>query len=208
MREIVIRVGEDDYGILKKNHYILCIAKRVEDCDFNVIWQAEPNFMQNNLFSWEDKYSIFASRTMQKGQTVFQSISPKEISPGQSIILKPEGCLGEAETSGAGAEITMVNQYMPIYPGLCQTCSGFSGSTVQAPIYLDPDLCIPGTYMTKPVEKIMLWFAQGAKSGLIISDKRSALTEKTISNYIILDMHDKIKMTIEFDKYVWKVVNN
>lgn len=208
MRELLIQVSEDDCRILHSNDYALCIAKRVEDCDFNVIWQAEQSFTQANIFQWEDKYSIFASRTMQKGEEVFANVSPREISPGQSIILEHEGCFGEAQASGEQDEITMMNQYMPIYPGLCQICRGFSGSTVQAPFYLDPDLSIPGTYIVKPVEKIMIWFAQGAKSGLIISNKRGELTEKAISNYIILDMRDKSKMTIEFDKFVWKIVNN
>lgn len=207
MRQISIQVTEDDYKILKGNNYVLCIAKRVEDCDFNVIWQAEKNFSQNNIISWEGKYSIFVSRTMQRGQTVFFNVPPHEILPGQSITLEEEGCFGKVESFGAQDEITMLNQYMPVYPGLCQMCTDFAGITSSAPFYLSPDLCIPGTFITKPTEQIMVWFAQGAKSGLIISQNKKLQEEKAISNCITLDMNTKNNIKLVFDKFQWKIVN-
>ncbi len=206
MKELMIQVMEDDYKILKDSHYILCIAKKVEDCDFNVIWLAEQNFTQQNVVTWEDKYSIFASREMKKGNVVRMNVLPKEIMPGQEITLQ-EGCyFGDAKMSEVQDEIIMINQAIPIYPGLCQECTDFAGVTSAAPFYLSPDMCIPGMFTTKPTEQIMIWFAQGAKSGVIISEERHAKMEKALSNYIEIDMSGKSKMTIAFDKFSWKKI--
>lgn len=206
MKELMIQVMEDDYKILKDNHYILCIAKKVEDCDFNVIWLAEQNFTQQNSITWESKYSIFASREMKKGNVVGINVLPKEIMPGQQITLQ-EGCyFGDVKTSEVQDEITMINQSIPIYPGLCQIRTDFAGITSSAPFYLSPDLCIPGMFTTKPTEQMMIWFAQGAKNGLIISEKKDEKTEKVFSNYIVIDMGETSKMSIAFEKFSWKKI--
>ncbi|MCM1398329.1 MAG: hypothetical protein NC225_02480 [Clostridium sp.] len=206
MKELKIQVMEDDLKILKDNHYALCIAKSVEDCDFNVIWQAEQNFTQQNSITWEEKYSIFASRQMKKQTVVQMNVSPKEIATGQQITLLAEGCFGDVESSKEQDEIIMTNQWTPIYPGLCQQCTGFAGDTAYAPFYVSPDMCIPGTFTTKPTEQIMVWFAQNAQSGLIISEKKYEETEKALSNFITIDMSGKNEMSIAFDKFSWKKI--
>lgn len=206
MKELSIQIMEDDYKILKENNYTLCVAKRVEDCDFNVIWVAEQNFTQQNSITWEDKYSIFASRTMKKGDVVSINVSPKEIMPGQQVTLE-EGCyFGDVVTSEVKDKIVMINKAIPIYPGLCQTCTDFAGATSCTPFYLSPDMCIPGSFTAKPTEQAMIWFQQGAQNGLIISDKTYYKIEKALSNYIVIDMSETSKMNLAFENFVWKKI--
>lgn len=204
MKELVIQITEADYKILRENNYTLCIAKKVEDCDFNVIWLAEKNYTQNNSITWDDKYSIFASKTMKKGQVVFENILPHEIQPGQRITLEKEGIWGNIESFGESDEMAILNQYMPVYPGLCQTCTNLSGTTSMIPFYLSPNLCIPGMFTVKPTGSIIVWFAQNVQSGLIISDKKYGDPTKSFSNFIIIDMSTNNKMIIEFDNFDWK----
>lgn len=207
MKELFIQITEDDYKVLKDNGYVLCVAKKVEDCDFNVIWRAEADFAQRNSITWEDKYSIFVSRTIKKGQLVFINVPPCEISPGQKVTLEKEFCFGTVEPFENVDEIAMVNQYKPVYPGLCQECTDFSGVTESTPFYLSPDLSIPGTFTAKLAEQLLVWFAQGGKSGLIISQNRNSHEEKTISNCVKLDMSAKDKVNLTFEGFQWKITN-
>lgn len=206
MKELSIQIMEDDYKILKENNYSLCVAKRVEDCDFNVIWVADQNFTQQNSITWEEKYSIFASRTMKKGNVVSINVSPKEIMPGQQVTLE-EGCyFGDVVTSEVKDKIVMINKATPIYPGLCQECTDFTGATSYNPFYLSPDMCIPGEFTTKPTEQVLIWLEQGAQNGLIISEKTNYKIEKALSNYIVIDMSENSKMSIAFENFLWKKI--
>lgn len=216
MKELNIQISEDNFTVLKQSNYSLCIAKRTSDYGYNVIWQADADFSQNNTFSWDDDndYYIFASRTAELYETVSINISAKQISLGESIVLKKEGCFGDVTESDSKDSIGMTNQYMPIHPGLCKQCKNFAGETENAPFFLCPDLCVPGEFSTKPTEKILVWFQQRADSGMIVSwtekkgviiDQSEAILFSSSSRETEIDMEEKNSVTLLYEDWEWKI---
>lgn len=217
MKELNIRVSENDLKILRENDYVLCVAKRVEDSYYNVIWQAEKNFTQNNRIIWDDKvsnYSLFASTSCHEGQTVFENILPIQISLGERAVLEKAGYFSGKEPGKEADEIEMRNLYEPVYPGLCQQCIDFNGETSIQPFFLSPVLCIPGEFRVKPVDKLLVWFEQDVRQGMIIRPEREKIDNamlKSASGYkaeidMEADESGNKKVTLLYQDYMWKVV--
>ncbi len=205
MKQLIIEIDDDDFRVLKENAYCLCLAKRVKDCGFNVIWQAYHEFASNNTIKWEAEYEIFASFTRKDREVVFANVSPKAISPGEQILLKTEGCFGEISSLQDKNCIGMLNQYIPVYPGLCQKCTDIRGNTQFSPFFLCDDKCIPGTFLTEPTENIVVWFEQGAESGMISSYIGKRMKNISASNPISLELTDRDTIKIMFKGYQWHI---
>lgn len=208
MKELVIEIGTNEYKVLKDNGYYLCIAKKVDDDKFNVIWQAYNDYSQSNKITWNKKYKIFASLSREDRKKVFANVSPEEISFGQEILLEAQGCFGAISQSREKDSIGMINQYQPVYPGLYQECTDIHGNTNSLPFYLSSNQSIPGSFRTKPVDKILVWFEQSVESGIAISRYTTSAKGISESTSIQLDMQEKSSMEIAFEQYQWEEKEN
>ncbi len=204
MKELLIEIGTNEYKVLKDNGYHLCIAKKVDDDKFNVIWQAYGDYSQSNKITWNENYKIFASLSREDREKVFANVLPEEISFGQEILLNVQGCFGSISQSKEKDSIGMINQYHPVYPGLYQECTDIYGNTKSLPFYLSSNQSIPGRFRTKPVDKILVWFEQSVESGIVISRYMTSAKGISESTSIQLDMQEKSSMKIVFEQYQWK----
>lgn len=164
-KNLQINVEPEILTTLKKNNYVLCIAKMVND-DYTVIWQGLKTILGINNFSWEPKYEMFGTRTFSSGFQVSASTGSEPIEGGQTCTLSSSGNLSSASGAiDASSPFFMKNQYGPINPGVNLVMP--DGSTL--PIYVDQFQAIIGTVQLLPKEKVQVWFQRSAETSTMIS---------------------------------------
>lgn len=206
MKELIVQIAEDDLKVLRENNYLLCVAKKMEDYSYTVVWQAEKDFSQNNKMTWEDSYSMFASTSRTEGEVVFENILPVQIAQGERVILTSYGTFNGKEQGETTDCLEMRNQYKGIYPGVSVESKNFKGETLVTPFFLSPELSIPGVFKVKPVEQILVWFEQKIESGtVILLEYKNQMKYAARSNMIEVNLEKEDSVTLLFEDYAWKI---
>jgi len=182
-KTVNIAIASDQLTFLKDNQYRLCFAKKVNKT-FDVVWQSYNDYLDNNSFLWTPVYQLFGSNQFEGDVIVKVQTNTVNIDLGQQATLTAEGVLGSASTGGKSTEITMLNDYGPIHPGLNQLSTGIGGQQESTPIYVATDQIALGSDGLTPIEEIMVWFEQNIETSTMFSDakSRSVTIDMTESN--------------------------
>ncbi|MPV58954.1 hypothetical protein CFB46_18430 [Burkholderia sp. HI2761] len=181
-KTVDIGIGKKDFATLKQAGYNLCFAKKVGDADYNIVWRASFEYLEDNEFSWTPIYQIFGTNRYQDGITVKASTKKVAIGLGEIIILDKYGQFGAPSTGGDPTAINMENDYGDIHPGICQLSTGVDGEAVSTPIYVAPDVMVSGEASFTPIEKVLVWFEQNIQTSTIFSKARSRSIEIDLTN--------------------------
>ncbi len=196
-KTVIIKIAEEDLMTLKTGEYKLCFAKKVENNDYNVVWQSYEEYLSNNQFSWTPQYQIFGSNTFQEGEQVFESINPKNIRMGGQITLDEFGLFGEPSTGGPDDSITMHNEYGSIHPGLNQLSTGIHGTQESTPIYVAVNSAVKGDIILTPVDKVLVWFEQNVETSTM------TMFNSSHSKLIDIDLTNSSSATRKYENQEW-----
>ena len=156
-KTVNINIASQDLETLKDNQYRLCFAKMVNHT-FDVVWQSYTEYLDQNRFQWTPVYQLFGSNEFDSDVTVNVQTNLVNIELNQQATLDAAGVLGAASTGGSTTGITMVNNYGDIHPGLNQLSTGLSGVQETTPIYVAPEVMVPGSDLLTPIDEVMVWF--------------------------------------------------
>lgn len=194
---VKVKIEENTFETLKANGYSVCFAKRVGSANYNVVWRAAKEYLQNIEFSWKPLYSIFATNTFQSGVKVKVATEPKKISLGETVTLRDIGLFSGAETKGSKTAVNLINEYGNIHIGISQVAS-LNGKEESTPIFVSENQIILGNDSFEPVEKVMVWFQCNIESSTMLADLRS--------NAIELDLTETNTMDVEYADGIWRIV--
>jgi hypothetical protein len=174
-KTVIITIANDDLTFLKKNKYSLCFAKKVNGV-YNVVWSSATDYLYKNTFSWTPHYQLFGSNSFQDsiGVTTDTNVVPIEL--GMQSVLDSAGVLGDATSGGASTDITLINNYGSIHPGVSAMSTDIHGNTTTTPIYVAPESILKGSTTLTPIETVQVWFEQNIQTGTMFSDSRSLAT--------------------------------
>lgn len=193
-----IQLASEDLERLKKGHYLLCFAKKVND-SFNVVWRASDKYLSNNTFTWTPAYQVFGSNTFQTGIPVKISTNRQNISLGEISILDHNGILQPATPGEPAHALTIDNQYEPIHLGVNALGVGIDGESMSTPIYVTEQKLDKGLHRLIPAENILVWFEQDIMTGTMFSGHRPLAVE--------IDMMRDDKITYIFRDGNWQPVS-
>lgn len=176
-KSVKIQIASADLTRLKQSGYKLCFAKKLDNEDYDVVWQSYTNYLSNNTFSWTPQYQLFGASVFQANLTVDISTNLVQIGLGQQSILDNSGLLGPAATGGPANSINLANNYGPIYPGICQLSTGIDGRQVSTPIYVAPAQVVQGLTALTPTDTLLVWFEQNVQTGTMFNSSRSQSIE-------------------------------
>ncbi|SER75764.1 hypothetical protein SAMN05216188_11537 [Lentzea xinjiangensis] len=176
MKSIDIQIAPDDLKALKKSHYMLCFAKKVNDT-YNVVWQSAEDYLVDNTFSWQPLYELFGSNDFKGNDWVHTATNKVPIGLGYEAVLSEEGLLGDASSGGPATGITLVNHYGSIHPGLSAYSTGVDGQGKTTPIYVAETPIVPGSDVLTPMEVVQVWFEQDITTSTMFSSARSNAVE-------------------------------
>ncbi|ANZ35866.1 hypothetical protein BBK82_06990 [Lentzea guizhouensis] len=175
-KSVDIQIDPDDLKTLKDNNYKLCFAKKVNDT-YNVVWQSAGDYLADNSFAWQPLYRLFGSNSFSGDVKVRVSTNDVAIGLGDQAVLDKEGILHDASTGGPPTEITMVNQFGKIHPGLSAYSTDVHGESSTTPIYVAEKEIVLGQDTLTPVEAVQVWFEQNIATSTMFSDARSNAEE-------------------------------
>ncbi|RON44301.1 hypothetical protein BK666_18290 [Pseudomonas frederiksbergensis] len=181
-KTVSIQIDSADLTTLKQNGYKLCFAKKVGTEAYNVVWQSYVQYLSFNDFSWTPQYQLFGTNQFQANVQVRASTNTVNIGLGQQSTLDSSGLLGAAVSGGADTDITLVNNYGAIHPGINQLSTGLDGAQVSTPIYVATNQVVTGQVTLKPVETILVWFEQNVQTSTMFSTSRSNAIEVDLTN--------------------------
>lgn len=170
-----INISTSDLETLKDAHYCLCFAKKVNDT-YNVVWQSYTDYLSSNNFLWTPVYQLFGSNEFLGNVTVETATNAVNIGLGQQATLDSAGVLGPASSGGKSTDITIVNDYGSIHPGVNQMSTGIKGTQSTTPIYVAQDPIVLGSDALTPIDEVMVWFEQKIQTSTMFSDARSNAT--------------------------------
>jgi hypothetical protein len=182
-----VHVAPKDIQALKQSGYKMYIAKKCNNT-YNVVW-AGQSFLQNNDFTWVDKYKVFAVDTFADGEVVkISSTAAVDITPGQTAVLDSNGILSSAQGVVKKTGAFMIeNDYGAIH--LAVACK-FHGE--YTPFFVTPNPVMSGLVKLTPIENIIIWFATELKVSSMFMEAAtnsfeieydSSQTNKVISYY-------------------------
>jgi len=169
MKEIIIKINEQDRVELLTNQYRLCMAGRDRDYEYHVIGFAEVDYYEQNLIHLEDLYQVFYCVNIKDRGILFPPMTPRAISPGQQIEISKMGELSSpTQSQEAKDEIHIINNYISVYPGIKRSFSLNNGTSQYIPTFIAPYAALVGRYSIKMLECVQIWFEQKAESGMVI----------------------------------------
>ena len=198
---IMIKIATQDLKILRDAEYHLCIAGRMKDTDFTVVWYATGEFTLNNIIEINDEYEVFASNRSTK--KVFEDFlrTPAEI--GEKCIIDKYGNISQAITGDIPDGIVLVNKYGNLYPGLIRKGTGIKGEEFSNPLFLSRNAILPGEFDYFPSYEIKIWFAQNKEAGEILPQQK---LRAAISDYILVDLEKRNAPVLSFSNGIWKFI--
>lgn len=182
-KTVKVEITHSSLENLKNNKYVLCFAKKVGDT-YNVVWSSSSEYLSSNSFSWQPQYQLFGTNTFSDSVQVAATTNSQPIRLGQACILDSIGYLGDAsEIDGVSGELTMINNYGNIHPGVSQVCTPV-GSTqqVSTPIYVAPNAAVLGSVNLTPKESVLVWFQQNIETSTMFSDAKGRSIEIDLTN--------------------------
>jgi hypothetical protein len=176
-KTVIIEIAGDDLDFLKLNEYKICLAKKVSQEAYNVVWQSYNSYLNNNEFTWIPMYELFGTKRFSDQIQVKVETNLVKIGLGEEATLAPSGRLSAPRTGGPEQSITMINEYGSIHPGLNQVSTDLDGKLVSAPFYVATKAVALGQVTLTPVEKVLVWFEQNIQTGTMFSTARSMEVE-------------------------------
>lgn len=198
-KSVCVQIHKAMVRELKDSEYKMCLAKKVENEDYNVIWYATAEFMENNIFSWFSIYQLFATKSVQESVQVKVACNPVKLNWGEKVILDKYGILSEPATGGDSTALNLDNQMGMIHPGINQINSGINGEMISTPIYVSKNAVRMGVCSLKPKEQVSIWFQKNAEDGMMFHSERDGTME--------VDLTKKDSETILYDENgEWKIL--
>ena len=181
-KTVNINVEGDMLDQLKDSGYKLCIAKKVENYDYNVAWYSTEKYLEINSFSWVPQYEVFATNSFLSNTKVGASCTPVRMDFGEITTFSRTGRMSPPVTGGAGDALNIKNEFGLIRFGINQLCTGVDGSRQSSAIFVTPSGILSGEISFKPSEKIQVWFEQSMESSTILTVMRSNCMELDMAN--------------------------
>ncbi|MFB9266372.1 hypothetical protein ACFFWD_24990 [Bradyrhizobium erythrophlei] len=169
-KTVQIEIAQQDVTFLKANANQLCFARKVNDI-YNVVWRASGGFLTSNRFTYSPKYELFASNSVTPGEVV-RIGTTLGIRPGEQAVLAESGIFGPPATGGPLDGITLINRFGAIHPGLRCISTGIDGAQIVTPIFVTPQVVVPGDTVLTPADKVLVWFQQVVVQGAVFVQQR------------------------------------
>lgn len=198
---ITIQIAKQDLKILKDDRYHLCIAGRMDDSDFTVVWYAAERFTYNNKIEINNEYGVFAS---QKGtKKVFEDFPGTPASIGEKCTIDKYGTISQAVTGDNPDAIVLVNQYGNLYPGLTRSGIGIYGEEFSNPVFLSRNAILRGEFEYFPTDQFKIWFEQNKVAGDILPQQKM---RAAITDYAIVDLAKRNAPVLSYSEGYWKFI--
>lgn len=203
MKTIKVEIAMQDLEVLKQSGYNLCFAKSVNN-EFNVVWKAYSKYSTMNQFSYESQYELFGTNAFVDGMEITPSTNTQSCDLGNSCTLNQSGILEPQVPGGAANNLTFVNDYGSIHPGINQLCTGIDGSKTISPIYVSKKSIVQGQTFLAPLDIVLVWFQQDIESNTM----DSSLNEfETNSRFITLYLTQTNEVKCLYEDGEWRIVN-
>lgn len=201
---ITIQIDKEDLKILKNAEYYLCMAGRIKDADFTVVWYATESYTSNNQIQINNKYEVFASNGCTEKVSVDFSGVPVDI--GEKCVIDKYGIISQAKTGEISDAIVLVNEFGNLYPGLMRRGRGINGEEFYNPLFLSPNLILPGEFDFVPVYQIKIWFAQNVETGKILPQEKKQNMKSAKTNYILVDLEKRDTPVLSYSNGEWRYI--
>jgi len=195
LKTLIVEITSDDLITLQGEGLKLNIAIKVNNT-FDVVWQSISNYESSNTYQWSQKFQVFASNEFQEDVTVEIQTNLVNVELGQEVILDSAGVLGPAMDGGTAGSINFINDFGPIHPGLSQQLTGPAGVQEILPVYISPNLIVPGMDELTPMDEVMVWF-DVTETGTMFSGPRS--------NPFVADLTEINELTVLFSNGEWSI---
>lgn len=169
MKNLTVKIAEEELSILKTNGYALCFSCRDKDGGYDLICRAGMDYLVNTTIGFEDTYQIFCCQSITDKEAVTLATNSVLISRGQKIVLDEAGVFSAPEAGDGGRSLTLINRYGNIYPGYSRKIS-YGGKEAFLPAFVAPAVSIKGTYTLEPQDTVQVWFGQDAKNSVFMRD--------------------------------------
>lgn len=199
-KSVAITIADGDLVNLKSNNYKLCIAKKVREGEFNVVWKSLDEYSTYTDISWVPMYTIFASKRFEDDARVTMMTKNVPIGLGETSLLDANCLMHAATTGGPLTAVTLNNEYpkSPVHVGVSQVLNDGITGPQSLPIYVSPKEAIMGKITLTPVEKVQIWFSQTLQTSTMFSE--------AISNVVEVDLTFTNKQSLVFEGSRWKLV--
>ena len=197
-KQVTVEIDLNDLQVLRNGKYMLCVAKKIAESAYNVVWQAFDNYLCNNVFLWTPQYQLFGSIQFNVGAPVVVSTNSVDIGLGETTTLSSLGILQTPISGGSQTGFTMDNEFGSIHVGVSQLCAQLDGTPVISPVYVSDAAVIKGTVMLTPVENVRIWFQQNIATGTIFCGAQT--------NALELDLTETNSITCLFKDQQWSIV--
>lgn len=203
MKKVTIHIAKNDLKHLNSSNYKLCFAKKIVGKPYNIVWQAYPQYLSKNFFSWSHQYKVFGSQTFRDKARVKIATESVAIKVGETITLDRSGIFSSPKTEGPTTDITINNQYGWIHVGLSQISLGINDKKEVTPIYLTAKAIVKGRIEFTPIDKVLVWFEQQIQTSTMFS--RQPPQTQAISCATELDLSQKSCLTACYKNQEWSI---
>lgn len=201
---ITIKIKQEDLKILKDAGYQLCMAGRMKDTDFTVVWYATGSFGSNNQIKVLDEYEVFASNGC--GEKVFVDFPGVTAGIGEECVIDKYGIISQPKTGRISDAIVLINDYGNLHPGLIQKGKGIKGEELCNPLFLSWNLILPGEFEFFPAYEMKIWFAQNTQTGEILPKEAKWSLRAAKTKQIVVDLEKKDSPVLEYSDGFWKYI--
>lgn len=199
-KSLSIEIADKDLENLQGSSYKLCIAKKVREDDFNVVWKSFDEYSTYTEISWVPMYTIFATKKFEDDAQVTMMTKIVPIGLGETCLLDMNCLMHAATTGGPKTALTLDNQYQksPVHVGVSQMLHDDVKGQQSLPIYVAPKPSIMGKITLTPVERVQIWFSQSLQTSTMFSE--------AVSNVVEVDLTSTNHQSLLFENSVWKIV--
>ena len=198
LKKLTILINSNDIQMLQDSGFNLNISVKVNGI-FNVVWFSDPDFQDENDYSWSQDFELFGTNTFEDDALAEADTNLLNISPGQSATLNSMGVFEVEADPGIEESITATNNFEPIYLGLAQQLAVPSGMQDSLPVFVSPELNNLETGLLTPSSEVMLWFGDTETGRIFINEPQ---------NNIILDFTDIDEITVNYSGGNWTLTEN
>lgn len=201
---ITIKIKKEDLKVLKDAGYQLCMAGRMKDTDYTVVWYATESYASNNQIEVFDEYEVFASNGC--GEKVSVDFSSVAAEVGEECVIDKYGIISQSKTGQISDAIVLVNDYGNLYPGLIRKGKGIKGEILCNALFLSRNLILPGEFEFFPAYEVKIWFAQNMQIGEILPQEAKCSVRAAKTKQIVVDLEKRDSPVLEYSDGRWKYI--
>jgi hypothetical protein len=211
VKQLTININNDDFDRLQAAQYNLCIAKKIADEDYDVVWWAIPysEYIPVTTIAWPSSYQLFLALGFQPGNPVAQSGPPVDVFPGQQVTLDASGQFSTPSVGSSPKSITLINQYGSIFPAVSQPLTVGQGAIQPSPFFIPQAMLLKGQIDFAPTDTVLVWFQQRATSGMMFSPPPSQEPQEEMiarTTAFEVDLSSGASASITYSNQEWKPV--